>query len=105
MASRQSITNADAALDLEGIAERGTPPLSSCMSMPLQIGDSLLGVLSLYSSTADAFDEKRGRLVEMIIPHLSAALHAAMRQSNNSKEPAEKATGTVGRDLRLVSAR
>ena len=104
-ASRQSITNADAALDLEGIAERGTPPLSSCMSMPLQIGDSLLGVLSLYSSTADAFDEKRGRLVEMIIPHLSAALHAAMRQSNNSKEPAEKATGTVGRDLRLVSAR
>ena len=100
-ASRQSVVNSDAALDLESATESVEPPLRACLSVPLMMGETLVGALSLYSPESDAFNEDRGRLLEMIAPHVAGAIHAASRNPA-AKEP-EKATGTTG--LRLVSTR
>jgi putative nucleotidyltransferase with HDIG domain len=94
-ASGQSIVNSDAALDLDGCILSDTP-LRSCMSVPLLKGESLVGVLSLYAVGADAFDENRGRLIEMIAPHVAGCVQAA-RTTTSVKAP--------GRELRLVSTR
>jgi putative nucleotidyltransferase with HDIG domain len=106
-ASRQAIVNSDAALDLESLAEQAAPALRRCMSVPLLTGDTFVGVLSLYSADADVFDENRGRLIQMIAPHIAGALHAASRHAAAAKDSvrhADKPAGP-GRDLRLVSTR
>ena len=100
-ATRQAIVNSHAALDLAGVDLKGLS-LTSCMSVPLT-GDGLMGVLTLYSDHADAFDENRGRLVQMIAPHIAAAIQAASRTNSSAGLPAERASG--GRELRLISAR
>jgi putative nucleotidyltransferase with HDIG domain len=93
-AHRQMVVNSDASLDL-GSRMAIVPPLQSVLSVPLTVGDSLVGVLTLYSSQAQAFDDAHGRLVQMIAPHVADAIWRATC-------PAEKAT-PVNRDLRLVA--
>ncbi len=107
-AARQMVVNSDAALDLEGAVEQASPPLRSCLSVPLLAGDVVVGVLSLYASSADAFDQNRGRVIQMIAPHLAAAVHAAGRASAPAvKEHLHErpAAAPVSRDLRLVTPR
>jgi GAF domain-containing protein len=104
-ASRQPVVNSDAALDLESAAERGNPALRSCMSVPLLAGDVLVGVLSLYAGADEPFDENRCRLVQMIAPHVAGAILAAQRNASPASDLYDRATGTGGRDLRLVSNR
>jgi putative nucleotidyltransferase with HDIG domain len=106
-ASRQPVVNSDAALDLESVAGQVTPALRSCMSVPLLMGDVLVGVLTLYSADPDAFDENRGRLIQMIAPHIASAIQAAA-PGTAAKDVAtrvEKAAAATGRELRLVAAR
>ena len=74
-ANRQCIVNSDAALDLGAKAD--TPSLQSCMSVPLLMGESLVGVLSLYAPSANAFADDCGRLIQMVAPHIAGAIHAA----------------------------
>jgi putative nucleotidyltransferase with HDIG domain len=75
-ANRQPIVRSDAALDLGQRAFETRPPLVGCMSVPLVAGETLVGVLTLYSPTRDAFQDV-DRLVLMVAPHLAAALQAA----------------------------
>jgi hypothetical protein len=104
-ASRQPILNSDASLDLAGRQEGNGPRLLTCMSVPLIAGGALVGVLSLYSGEAEGFDDDRGRLIQMIAPHLAAAISAAVRNAAAKGGPfvAEKALAAA--PLRLVSAR
>jgi putative nucleotidyltransferase with HDIG domain len=88
-ANRQVIVNSDAALDLTGAFH----PLRSCMSVPLAQGAELSGVLSLYADAPNAFTEQQGRLLEMVAPHISQAISAAV-------PPA--ALQSPARDLKLV---
>jgi putative nucleotidyltransferase with HDIG domain len=74
-ANRQIIINSAAAIDLGAGAESLHPPLTSCLSVPLLTGATLMGVLTLYGR--ETFDEGQGRLVEMLAPHVAVALHAA----------------------------
>ena len=74
-ANRQCIVNSDAALDLGAKADAAS--LQSCMSVPLLMGDSLVGVLSLYAPSANAFGDDSGRMIQMVVPHIAAAIHAA----------------------------
>ena len=107
-ATRQSVGNSEAALDLEAHADVAMPPLVRCTSVPLLMGETLIGALTLYSSAHEAFDENRGRLVQMIAPHIASAINAAGRAATAQKEPAapaEKAGGATVRDLRLVVKR
>jgi putative nucleotidyltransferase with HDIG domain len=105
-AERQAIINSDAALDLGARAGGATPMLVRCLSVPLTMGDVLVGVLTLYASSADAFDEGRGRVIQMIAPHLASAIAGAAHTSGSINEAtvAEK-RAVAPRDLRLVSAR
>jgi putative nucleotidyltransferase with HDIG domain len=99
-ANRQCIANSDAALDLGPKAEAVS--LQSCMSVPLLMGDSLAGVLSLYAPSANAFADDCGRLIQMVAPHIAVALHAASSASLEARASGEKAVPAA---LRLVANR
>lgn len=104
-ASRQLILNSPAALDLVERAALANPPLASCMSVPLTIGESLVAVLTLYASEQNAFDAECGRLLQMVAPQIATAIHATTPSSSTKGVAilAEKRAPTA-RDLRLVSA-
>jgi putative nucleotidyltransferase with HDIG domain len=96
-ANRQCILNSDAALDLGAKATAGS--LQSCVSVPLLVGDALVGVLSLYAPSANAFADDCGRLIQMVAPHIAAAIHAAA--GGEARTSAEKGAAP----LRLVVTR
>jgi putative nucleotidyltransferase with HDIG domain len=96
--NRQSIVNSDASLDLGARAAESTPPLVSCLSVPLVAGHSLVAVLTMYAPGRDAFTEDFGRLVQMVAPHVAAALDAARRGTRSHQLQAAPA-----RDLKLVA--
>ena len=106
-ASRQPIVNSDAALDLEEAAEHVSPPLRSCMSVPLLAGENLAGVLTLYAAGPETFDENRGRLLQMIGPHVAGAILAAVRNANAGAPDLDRAerAAAPSRDFRLVANR
>jgi len=105
-ASRQMVVNSAAALDLGERAMLAHSPLSNCMSVPLIMGDSLAGVLTLYSSDQEPFDEQRGRLLQMIAPHIAVAIHTAVQASAAKETPlAGVKSPAAVRELRLVAAR
>jgi putative nucleotidyltransferase with HDIG domain len=93
-ANHQSIVNSDAALDLGSRAE--TCGLQSCMSVPLLMGESLVGVLTLYAPSANAFADDCGRLIQMVAPHIAAAIHSAA---------GARSAASPSAPLRLVSNR
>ena len=82
-ANNQTILNSDPILDLGDIARSATPKLRSCLSTPLMIGNELLGVLTLYSSTEAAFSDEHRRIVEAVkktvTQHSRALLNSAAR--------------------------
>ena len=103
-AQRQPIVNSDAALDIGDRVNAVTPPLLTCMSVPIVAGDTLVAVLSLYASTADAFDEDRGRLVQMVAPHVAGAIQAAAgRAFSSALDRGAALERTATTPLRLVA--
>ena len=102
---RQPIVNSDAALDIGSRAEAVSPPLQSCLSVPLMKGDAVVAVLSLYAPTADAFDEDCGRLIQMVAPHIASAIHAASIAASSVIEPQPAADKIPAASLRLVATR
>jgi GAF domain-containing protein len=99
-ANRTCIVNSDAALDLGPKADAGS--LQSCMSVPLLMGDALVGVLSLYAPSANAFADDCGRLIQMVAPHIAAAMHTASAAAGEARTAPDKAAPG---GLRLVSNR
>ena len=77
-AHRQTIRNSDPVLDLGEAARAVSPRLRSCLSTPLSVGDSLIGVLSLYSSGHEAFSDDHQRIVEVIARQVSPAFQQAL---------------------------
>src|SRR5438067_879694 len=86
-ASRQPILNSDAALDLGHRVDAVSPRFLTCKSVPLLVGNHLAGVLSLYSSDSEGFTDDRGRLIQMIAPHLASAVSAAVRNDAAKASP------------------
>jgi GAF domain-containing protein len=72
-ANRQSMLNADPALDL-GFRADSAPALRSGLVTPLLDDDAIVAVLAIYSRIADAFGEHHARLLELAGPNLAAAL-------------------------------
>jgi putative nucleotidyltransferase with HDIG domain len=95
--NRQAIVNSDAALDLGARAAESTPPLVTCLSVPLVAGQTLVAVLTMYAAGRGVFTEDLGRLVQMVAPHIAAALDAA-REGGRSPQP------LPARELKLVAA-
>jgi putative nucleotidyltransferase with HDIG domain len=96
--NRQVIVNSEAALDLGPLAAQAPAPLTSCLSVPLMAGDTLAGVLTLYAPSREAFTEDLGRLLQMVAPHVAAAIHSA-------DERGRAAQPQAARDLKLVASR
>ena len=69
-ANRQTIVNSDAMLDL-GDTHRGGLRLRSCLSSALMSNGELVGVVSVYSLSRDAFTENHRQALEGIAPHIS----------------------------------
>jgi putative nucleotidyltransferase with HDIG domain len=100
-ANRQPIVNSDPALDL-GSAVAASVSLQSCLSVPLLAGESLAGVLSIYSSRAKAFTDDQGRVMQMIAPHVASAV-ARARRREPAAETASAEKRPSGAPLRLVA--
>jgi putative nucleotidyltransferase with HDIG domain len=103
-ATRQAVFDSDAALDFDGCSYEMNPDLQRCTSVPLMLGPTLVGVLSVYTA-AGAFDQNRGRLLEMIAPHVAGALHSAQAASRLGAEAGALAgpEPSMPRDSRLPS--
>jgi hypothetical protein len=69
------------------------------------MGSSVIAVLTLYSDSPGTFNGDQGRLVQMVAPHLGAALHAAIERAGAAAKPTVPEKTSTGRELRLVSAR
>jgi diguanylate cyclase (GGDEF)-like protein/putative nucleotidyltransferase with HDIG domain len=65
-ANKQTILNSDPVLDLGEVARALNPRLRSCLSTPLLSGDTLVGVLTVYSVTREAFTEDHRRIIEVV---------------------------------------
>jgi putative nucleotidyltransferase with HDIG domain len=87
-AHQQTIRNSDPVLDLGDVARTVTPRLRSCLSTPLVVGQSLIGVLSLYSHEQEGFTEDHQRIVEVVARHISPVLQgvAQRRRQESSVE-------------------
>jgi diguanylate cyclase (GGDEF)-like protein/putative nucleotidyltransferase with HDIG domain len=73
-AARQTIANSDPVLDFGDMAGAIVPPLKSCLSTPLILNEQLLGVLTVYAETADAFSDEHVRLIEGRATDIARAL-------------------------------
>lgn len=69
------------------------PPLESALGVPLVVGDSLVGTLTLYSS----------RLIQIIAPHIAQAILTARRARGNAETPSLPAKTHA--ELKLVASR
>ena len=65
-ANRETILNSDPGLDLGDVAEAWTPRLRSCFATPLVWGDTLLGVLSVYSPDQQGLSRRQTRMVTLL---------------------------------------
>jgi putative nucleotidyltransferase with HDIG domain len=77
-ANKMTIRNSDPVLDLGESARAMSPRPRSALSTPLLAGDSLVGVLSLYSSNKDAYSDEHQRIVEVIAGQVSASVREAL---------------------------
>jgi diguanylate cyclase (GGDEF)-like protein len=93
-ANKQSILNSDPVLDLGESARHLKPRLRSCLSTPLTSSSQLVGVLSVYSTTVDAFTEDHQRLLEVVARQVSETI----RQVKESGPGSIQAKGD-GQDL------
>jgi diguanylate cyclase (GGDEF)-like protein len=83
-ANRQSIRNSDPVLDFGEAARTMTPRLRSCLSTPLISGDTLVGVLSLYSKSHEAFTEDHQRLLEIVARQVSPVLLRSIQYATST---------------------
>jgi diguanylate cyclase (GGDEF)-like protein/putative nucleotidyltransferase with HDIG domain len=86
-ANRQSIRNSDPILDFGEMARSMTPRVRSCLSMPLIDADRVVGVLSLYAKSSNAFTEDHQRLVEVVARQVSPLLQRSMEYALSSVRP------------------
>lgn len=89
-AHRTAVWNSDAALDLAAIASSTSLSLGS--SLPLILGDTLIGVLSLYGRADQEISVERRRALESLLPTISAALGAATQRPGIAIDCADQST-------------
>jgi putative nucleotidyltransferase with HDIG domain len=95
-ANRRTIMNSDPVLDLGELARSmGSPPLRSSLSTPLVVNGDLVGVLTLYSRSLDAFNEDHRHLIEAVGEQIADSFRRA-----RDFEKANKRRTMVGTSVR-----
>ncbi len=84
-ANRQTIVNSDPTLDFGEAAHASSSRLRSCLSTPLVSDDQLVGVLTFYSSVADAFTEEHGGVAELVGKQIAADLKRSSEFDRSSQ--------------------
>ena len=93
-ANRRTIANSDPILDLGEAIQSLNPTPRSCLSTPLVDHRSLVGVLSLYSPTKDAFTEDHTRIAEAVARQVSqTVLEARQFDVDRASSPKDPMTG------------
>jgi len=82
-AQRSTIVNSDAALDLGCLTMQLDPPPRSCLSSALCVGDQLIGAITIYSSSAEAFTDRHVSLIEVLAPRIASAVRSASEPSGD----------------------
>src|SRR5262249_38307663 len=92
-ANRQTICNSDPILDFEHEAPPGRRGLRSCLSTPIVRNETLVGVLSLYSTQSNAFTDVHRRAVEMVACEVAAPISEVLERGTKtpSKSPPQSA--------------
>ena len=108
-ANRKTIVNSDPVLDLGEVARTFKPPFRSCLSAPLVSGEQLVGVLTLYSTITDGFNEDHRRVVEVVARQIARTLECAAQYDSSPKgdpltglptlEQLQQLVDTIGQQL------
>lgn len=96
-ASERTIVNSDPVLDLGEVARTMRPRLRSCLSTALIGSSGLAGVLTLYSTQQDAFDENHRRVIEAIARHVAETVRRAIRATSAGSESDAQLVGLPNR--------
>ena len=83
--TRRTSVNSDASLDVAKISQAFQPPLRSTLCTPIAKRDELLGVLTVYSTRLDAFDDAQKYALEEVASALCDAL-TGLRSMKSSDE-------------------
>jgi putative nucleotidyltransferase with HDIG domain len=86
-ANRRSIVNSLPALDLADLCPEASSELSSTLSVPLIVRDSLVGVLSIYATSEQAFSEHHRQIAEGIAPHIGGLLRRERVFASETESP------------------
>jgi diguanylate cyclase (GGDEF)-like protein/putative nucleotidyltransferase with HDIG domain len=93
-ANKITIVNADPVLDLGEVSRSLRPRLRSCISTPLLRNQELVGVLSLYSVDAEAFNDNHKRILEVAGRQVSQTVHNALTfEQHKESDLRDRATG------------
>jgi diguanylate cyclase (GGDEF)-like protein/putative nucleotidyltransferase with HDIG domain len=87
-AHRQTIVNSDPTLDLGSIARSAPTRLRSCLSTPMLDQEQLIGVLTLYATGHEFFDEEHRRIVETVAQQATQALRRASEMDGSTRDDA-----------------
>jgi diguanylate cyclase (GGDEF)-like protein len=84
-ANRQTISNSDASLDLGEVARSAALRLRSCISTPLVSSGDLVGVLSLYSTKSNGFNDDHRRIIEVVARQIAHTFARAIEFDSLSR--------------------
>jgi diguanylate cyclase (GGDEF)-like protein/putative nucleotidyltransferase with HDIG domain len=93
-ANKVTIVNADPVLDLGEMSRSLRPRLRSCISTPLVRNQELVGVLTLYSVDADAFNDNHKRILEVAGRQVSQTVFNAVSfEQHRNSDLRDRSTG------------
>ena len=85
-ANTRTILNSDPVLDLGEAARSTRPRLRSCLSTPFVSNGHLVGVLTLYSTQQDAFDENHRRVIEAVARQVAETIGRVVSNAGDSPD-------------------
>jgi putative nucleotidyltransferase with HDIG domain len=105
-ATRESIVNADPALDVAGRADGLVPRLKSTLAVPLVNDDVVVGTLTVYSTERNAFAEEHRQLLETVSTGIADAFARAISWSGTDQAPADglQASADMALQRRLLES-
>ena len=83
-ANRRAAVNAEPALDLGLAVTESTPPLKTCLALPLVDNDVVIAVLAFYAQAPGAYSQDHVRLFDLLAPRLTSALADALAEDARS---------------------
>jgi putative nucleotidyltransferase with HDIG domain len=98
-ANRRFVLNADPAIDFGTVVATMDPPLRASLTVPMAHNGVMKAVLSLYSSSPEAFTDDHARLLTLLAPSLASSIAALpVAGAWSQSEPLRPAAG----ELRLM---